>query len=180
MFVSFYSFILLLDSVPPFSFPFSCSSQALARQRPQQASGGGKEVDGWWSICDEGGLQPQSLEQFDLQGRRKREKPWSCSECVSSKMNIRKVWNLQQKFRTGTWKHTRETSQTCDTSCVCCSYLSVPASLGRLWPSPSAFRCPNSPPACWIAHSLSEPDAPASPRPDGPSPSYSSAPAHGP
>lgn len=42
---------------------------SLARQRPQQATGGGEEVDGRRAVCDEGGLQPQSLKHLHLQDK---------------------------------------------------------------------------------------------------------------
>lgn len=52
---------------PP--LPSSSSSLGLARQRPQQALGGGEEVDGRRTVCDEGGLQAQSLKQLHLWDR---------------------------------------------------------------------------------------------------------------
>lgn len=64
------------SSVPPSSSssPSSSLAQALPRQRPQQAVGCGEQVDGGRSVCDEGGLQPQSLEHFHLEdGKTDRE-----------------------------------------------------------------------------------------------------------
>lgn len=40
---------------------------SLARERPQQAAGGGEEVDGGGTICDESRLQPESLKHLHLQ-----------------------------------------------------------------------------------------------------------------
>lgn len=42
---------------------------SLARQRPQQATGGGEEVDGGRTVCDEGRLQPKSLKHLHLQDK---------------------------------------------------------------------------------------------------------------
>lgn len=47
-------------------------ASSLAWQRPQQATGGGEEVDGRRAVCDEGGLQPESLEHLHLQDTRVR------------------------------------------------------------------------------------------------------------
>lgn len=47
----------------------SIKGSSLARQRPQQAAGGGEEVDGGGAICDEGGLEPQSLKHLHLQDK---------------------------------------------------------------------------------------------------------------
>lgn len=47
---------------------------SLARERPQQAAGGGEEVDGGRTICDEGRLQPESLKHLHLQ--REVESDW--------------------------------------------------------------------------------------------------------
>lgn len=42
---------------------------SLARQRPQQAAGGGEEVDGGGAVGDEGRLQPESLKHLHLPDR---------------------------------------------------------------------------------------------------------------
>ena len=45
----------------------------LARQCPQQAAGGGEQVDGGGAISDEGGLYTERLEQFGLRDRQKTD-----------------------------------------------------------------------------------------------------------
>lgn len=40
---------------------------SLARERPQQAAGGGEEVDGGRTICDQRRLQPECLKHLHLQ-----------------------------------------------------------------------------------------------------------------
>lgn len=47
----------------------SSQGSSLARQRPQQAAGGGEEVDWGGAVCDKGGLEPQSLKHLHLQDK---------------------------------------------------------------------------------------------------------------
>lgn len=132
---------------------------SLARQRPQQAAGGGEEVDGGGAVGDEGRLQPESLEHLHLPDRPQP---------------IRAVQGLQREAHVligccqVTWSTQDDQGP---------KQEQLPASLAPPSPSPSACRYPDSGPAERSARSRSGPDASASPPPGCPSAACRSAPA---
>lgn len=71
--------LLLLRSLSKKSAPCFWESLGGCWQRPQQAVGGGEEVDGGGAVRDEGGFEAEGLQHFHLNTRRVGRSP-DCSQ----------------------------------------------------------------------------------------------------
>lgn len=109
-----------MDNLFPTSPPLPVFSLhlPLTRQRPQQAVCGGEQVNGRRPVRDESRLQAQSLQHLHLEDEKKSVRG------VEFKMLVAVLL----------------------LTVLVVVVVVVPAAQARLWRSPSACRCPGSPP----------------------------------